>query len=347
MNRAATIALTPLSGLYSLVVERRADLYERGVFRQHRVTAPVISVGNITVGGTGKTPLVEWIARTLNANEYRVCVLTRGYRRASKGRVLASNGFEVLSTADEAGDEAFMLAEALKGKAAVLCDSDRIAGARWAIDNLESEVIILDDGFQHRRIARDLDIVAIDATNPWGNGSLLPGGTLREPLSALRRADCFVITRADDPVQARELRERLNGINAQAPVFISQTNLAKLTSLNTNLTVPVDPKEHPAAAFCAIGNPQSFFGLLRREGFKLKDERAFRDHHRFSKSDIVAVEEAARRAGAEFLITTAKDAVKLHEHNFEMPCLIAEITIGIQPTDDFRRLLAGTVAAFK
>src|SRR5256885_2995204 len=131
MNRAATIALTPLSGLYSLVVGRRSALYERGVFRQYRVSVPVISVGNITVGGTGKTPLVEWIARTLATEGRRPCVVTRGYRRSTKGRIVTSNGTEISATLDEAGDEAFMLAESLKGKAAVVCDANRVAGANW------------------------------------------------------------------------------------------------------------------------------------------------------------------------------------------------------------------------
>src|SRR2546423_5259713 len=255
MNRAATIALTPLSGLYGLVVDRRSALYERGIFRQHRVPVPVISVGNITVGGTGKTPLVEWIARTLAAEGHRPCVVTRGYRRNTKGRIIASNGIDISATLHEAGDEAFMLAESLKGQAAVVCDSDRVAGANWAIENLKSDVIILDDGLQHRRIARDLDIVTIDAINPWGNGNLLPAGTLREPLAALSRADCFVITRADDAVQTAALRDELREINAEAPIFTSLTNLSDTRIFATNVSAPVETRDHSVAAFCAIGNP--------------------------------------------------------------------------------------------
>src|SRR5437764_3504108 len=310
MNRAATIALTPLSGLYGLVVDRRSALYERGVFRQHRVRVPVISVGNITVGGTGKTPLVEWIARTLAVEGHRPCVVTRGYRRNTKRRIVASNGVDISATLHEAGDEAFMLAESLKGKAAVVCDTDRVAGANWAIENLKSDVIILDDGFQHRRIARDLDIVTIDATNPWGSGKLLPAGTLREPLAALSRADCFVMTRADNAAQTAVLRDELRSLNAKAPIFTSVTNLSETRSLPTNVSARIDPKAHPIAGFCAIGNPESFFILLKREGFQLKYQRAFRDHHRFNQSDLNRLEDAARKSGAELLITTAKYEVK-------------------------------------
>src|SRR5438132_13231720 len=221
MNRTASLALLPLSGFYGAVTKARLALYNAGVFNAQRIAAPVISVGNITAGGTGKTPLVEWIARTLAAGGCSPCVVTRGYRRNTKGRIVASNGIDISATLDEAGDEALMLAESLKGKAAVVCDTDRVAGANWAIENLKSDVIILDDGFQHRRIARDLNIVTIDATNPWGNGNLLPAGTLREPLAALSRADSFVITRADNAVQTAALRDERRELNAKAPIFTS------------------------------------------------------------------------------------------------------------------------------
>src|SRR5712692_4300728 len=159
MNRAAIVTLTPLSGLYGVVMKARRALYRKGLFRVHKVGAPVISVGNLTTGGTGKTPLVEWIARALARRQRRVCILTRGYGRQHPGRrVVVSNGSEIFSDAREAGDEPLLLAEKLKGEAAVICDADRVAAARWVIENLGTELIILDDGFQHLRLARDLDI---------------------------------------------------------------------------------------------------------------------------------------------------------------------------------------------
>jgi tetraacyldisaccharide 4'-kinase len=240
-----------------------------------------------------------------------------------------------------------MLAESLKGKAAVVCDVDRVAGANWAIEKLGSNVIILDDAFQHRRIARDLDIVTIDATNPWGNGNLLPAGTLREPLAALSRADCFVITRADDAVQTAPLRDELRKLNAEAPIFTSAINLSETRILATNVNASLDSKARPIAGFCAIGNPESFFGLLKREGFQLKYQRPFRDHYRFQQSDLNRIEAAARKAGAEILVTTAKDAVKLRQLKPKMPCYVAEMAIDIKPSDDFRRLLTKTVESFK
>src|SRR4051812_29277298 len=176
MNRVAAITLAPLSGIYEALVRSGNALYRRDFFHAHKIDAVVISVGNLTTGGTGKTPLVEWIARALALKGRNVCVLTRGYRRESAGRLLVSNKSEILADASQAGDEALLLAENLKGNAAVLCNADRVSAARWAIENLASDTFVLDDGFQHQRIARDLNIVTIDATNPWGNGRLLPAG---------------------------------------------------------------------------------------------------------------------------------------------------------------------------
>jgi len=189
MNRAATIGLTPFSAIYGGFIRAGNALYRRGTFKTHSVGAPVISVGNLTTGGTGKTPLVEYIAGELATAGRRVCVLTRGYRRESSGRVLVSDGLSLLADVNQAGDEAFLLAEKLKGRAAVVCDADRVAAARWSIENLNSDAFVLDDGFQHQRIARNLNILTIDATNPWGNGWLLPAGILREPRQALSRAN--------------------------------------------------------------------------------------------------------------------------------------------------------------
>jgi tetraacyldisaccharide 4'-kinase len=345
MNRAASIALAPLSGLYEFVVGRRDALYRSGVFKQQRVDAPVISVGNLTVGGTGKTPLVRWIAERLADDGKRVCIVTRGYRRNSKGRVTVSDGSEILATLDEAGDEALMLAESLKTKVAVICDADRVAAAQFAIENFRSDVIILDDGFQHRRIARDLDIVLIDATSPWASGHLLPAGTLREPVSGLKRADCFVVTRAETPTDLDAAREQLQRINSAVPVFSSAIKLTGFRELSDRASA--EPGKITLAAFCAVGNPQSFFSLLKHEDFKLNHSQTFRDHHRYSQSDISSLEKAAGSTGAQALITTAKDAVKLRSLKFKLPCYVAEIEIDLQPADRFLQLISRTIEDFK
>ena len=182
MTSSASLILAPLSTIYSVAIKTRNSLYERGVFKPVKLNASVISIGNITAGGTGKTPLVEYVARVAAGAGRKVCILTRGYGRAdSSRRVLVSDGQTVLANEHEAGDEPFLLAEKLLGVAAVISDSDRKAAGRWAIENLKSDTFVLDDGFQHLQLARNLNIVAVDATNPWDNGLLLPGGLFASP----------------------------------------------------------------------------------------------------------------------------------------------------------------------
>src|SRR5216684_152482 len=160
MNSAATLALTPLGSLYGLAMKTRRAFYDSGRLRVHDLGVPVISVGNLTTGGTGKTPLVEWIARELAQTGRRVCILTRGYGRRNAGaQIIVSDGNEIISDAAQAGDEALLLAERLKGQAAVISAADRVSAACWAVENFHSNVFILDDGFQHLRVARNLNIL--------------------------------------------------------------------------------------------------------------------------------------------------------------------------------------------
>jgi len=342
MNRAATIALTPLGGLYGVAMKARRALYQRGLFHVHKVAAPVISVGNLTTGGTGKTPLVEWIARALTPQQKRICILTRGYgRKHSTDRVLVSNGSEIFSDAREGGDEPLLLAERLKGKASVICGADRVAAARWAIEKLNTELFILDDGFQHLRIARDYNIVAIDATNPWGNRRLLPAGDLRESPAQLVRADCIVITRADDVAQAEALKEEINQLGYGRPIFLSRMRIDGLRSLTGKIEeVSADAsKSNDAAAFCGIGNPQSFFAQLKREGYQLCHTRAFPDHHYYTQEEINTLTSQSTARGARSLLTTAKDAVKLRSLGIDMPCYIVDMAIEIADQDEFLRLI--------
>ena len=335
-----SLALAPLGMLYGAVARARLRLYRAGLLKSESVGAPVVSVGNLTAGGTGKTPLVEWAARALAREGLRVCVLTRGYGRADESRrVVASDGVRVLAEVAECGDEPRLLAERLLGAAAVVCDRDRVAAARWAREELGTEVFVLDDGFQHLRIARDLDLVTLDATAPWGGGHLLPRGRLREPAAGLARADCVVITRA-------ELARDIEGLRAEV-ARVSGGRPAVFTSrLLTHGLKPVSETGGPAAelnlasvrvgAFCAVGNPGGFFEHVRRDGFELCYTRAFQDHHAYTQTDAEAVSREAGARGARALLTTAKDAVKLRGLDFALPCYVVETELEF---DDEARLL--------
>jgi tetraacyldisaccharide 4'-kinase len=333
--------------LYGLAMKTRRALYRSGQFRVHDLCVPVISVGNLTTGGTGKTPLVEWIARELAQTGRRVCILTRGYGRRSAGtRVIVSDGTEIIPDAARAGDEALLLAERLKGQAAVISDADRVSAAHWAVENFQSDVFVLDDGFQHLRVARNLNILTIDATNPWGNGKLFPAGVLRESLTELTRANCIVITRADAPHQIEELRREIAAQNKDCPVFCSRMILSGLRpQAGEPLIAAEEIRASRIAAFCGLGNPESFFALLKRGGYQLVHTQIFRDHHSYTQKEIDPLVRESASRGAQILLATAKDEVKLRSLKFELPCYIADIAIEIENQEKLRELIAATTTA--
>jgi tetraacyldisaccharide 4'-kinase len=331
-------ALKPLGGLYGRVMNARNAMYDRGSFRAHSLGARTISVGNITTGGTGKTPVVAMVAELLAEAGEKPCILTRGYGRRDAGkRVLVSDGITVLSDAATGGDEPVELAQMLLGRAAVVADADRVAAAEWVLAHLGVTAFVLDDGFQHRRAARDIDIVCIDATDPFGGGELLPAGRLREPLEGLKRADAIIITRAD-LAETAETENRIREVASDVKIFKAANSIAGFTRIDGS----VFPMPTNAFAFCGLGNPGQFEQQLENRGLVLKGVRTFPDHHRYRQIDIDEIERAAKDAGAESLITTGKDAVKLDGLQFSMPCCIARIKIELDDREDFRRLVTAS-----
>jgi len=343
MTSSASIVLPPLSAIYTAVARARLTAYRRGWLSVAKLAAPVISVGNLTTGGTGKTPMVEWVCRVLAGRiaddqpAKKVCVLTRGYGRVNpKSQVVVSNGTEILVGERESGDEPMLLARNLLGIAAVIANPNRVAAGEWALKNLGSEVFVLDDGFQHLRLARSLDIVTIDATNPFGGGRLLPAGRLREPVSGLSRAGCVVITRTEQVEDWSALRDAVQGVAGSVPIFSSRMVTARIRELGSEEADLERPSAQRLGAFCGVGNPESFFNQLRREGYELAFTRTFADHHRYSQPDLDQLVGQARSSGAAALITTAKDATKLAALRLNLPCYVLEIEIEI---DDAERLV--------
>jgi tetraacyldisaccharide 4'-kinase len=294
---AARLGLSLAAAGYGLAVSARNAGYRLGWLTTARATVPVVSVGNLTLGGTGKTPTVEWVARWYRRRGVRVAVLSRGY---SRGESVGVN------------DEALVLEENL-ADVPHLQDPDRVKIAAVAVEELESELLILDDGFQHRRLARDLDLVLLDALDPFGLGRLFPRGLLREPVRSLRRAGLVVLTRADlVPAgalqEARDRAERLAG-----PLRWVTTRHAAIELIGTS----VDPgpleglKGRNVAAFCGIGNPDGFRLTIEPLCGRLADFRAFPDHHDYRAGDVDDLTRWARALGAELALTTQKDLVKL------------------------------------
>jgi tetraacyldisaccharide 4'-kinase len=320
--------LGAIGKLYSFVAEVRNTLYDRGAFESYSLGARTISIGNITTGGTGKTPLVAYVAEILADAGEKVCILTRGYGRQNpRDRVLVSDGTNVLVDARTGGDEPVELARKLIGKAVVVSDSDRVSAAKWAKEEFGITAFVLDDGFQHRRAKRDLDIVCIDATNPFGGGNVLPAGRLREPLRNLARAGVIVITRSDMVDEASNPMHEISRYNRSAPVFLARSIIRNQTAV----TKPF--------AFCALGNPENFLDLLARAGYELRGSQAFPDHHNYSQAEIVELEAAALASNGEALLTTAKDMVKLEDLTFTMPVSVIEIRTEIDNEGAFRDLI--------
>jgi tetraacyldisaccharide 4'-kinase len=290
------LGLRAASVPYGLAVRLRNVAYQRGLLRVERVPVPVVSVGNLTVGGTGKTPCVEYVARFYRNLDRRVAILSRGYGGAG-GR----------------NDEALVLEENLPD-VPHLQGADRVALARTAIEELESEVLVLDDGFQHRRLARDLDLVLVDAMTPWGHGHLLPRGLLREPPSSLRRADVLVLTRCDQtPAEQRErLRQTIARIAPDVPVVETTHRPMELRNSDGE-SAPLDIlREAPVAAFCGIGNPEAFRRSLLDLGARLDDFRIYADHQAYDRADVEELRRWANGLPASaVVVTTQKDLVKL------------------------------------
>lgn len=332
--------LSPFGWLYGAIAALRQTLYRKGAFKSYDLQITTISVGNITVGGTGKTPLVAYIAELLAETGEKVCVLTRGYGRENpKERVVVSDGERIYADALQAGDEPFELANKLLGKAAVIADANRAEAGFTAREKYGISTFILDDGFQHVRVKRDLDIVLIDATNPFGNRKLLPAGDLRESVKNLNRADIAVVSRANlvEKSQILLLKSEILKLSPNCKIFVSENKITGITKLKDFFTEAETTNEKQQklktqnlrfktrfAAFCALGNPENFFKQLRGEGFDVTYTKVFPDHHFYSQSEILKLEKEATAKGAEVLLTTAKDAAKLTPLNFNLPCYVAE-----------------------
>jgi tetraacyldisaccharide 4'-kinase len=289
-------ALWLASLLYGAAVRLRNFCYDRGWKRSHAAGAPVISVGNLTVGGTGKTPCVEYVARWCREHDRRVAILSRGYG--------AQTG---------ANDEALLLEENLPD-VPHLQDADRVQLAQIAVEELESEVLVLDDGFQHRRLRRTLDIVLIDATCPWGYGHLLPRGLLREPVSGLRRAGLVLLTRSDQ-VAADTLDRVQTSVQKIAPhtaVVHSVHRPVELINADGESAELDILRDREVAAFCGLGNPHPFRRTLEVLGARVASFRTFPDHHPYTREDIDDLRRWARQQATDCLvITTQKDLVKV------------------------------------
>lgn len=351
------MALSILSLAWLAAVQLRAWAYRAGILRRRALQGTVLSVGNLTTGGTGKTPMVLWLMERLAAEHKEAAVLTRGYRGFLQGckSLLSGAIFSAADAPDRLPDEVNLLARRLGNRQPSVpaawfgVGSDRCAlgreleqrGVRW---------FVLDDGFQHLRLTRDADIVLVDAKNPFNNGMLLPAGRLREPITALRRAGVVVITRSDSAPALEALIAR----RTSAPMFYAQTRLdgifpadapGEAPSAAPGDELPVTKSQHERLfAFCGIGNSRAFFDDAGRWGLNLCGELRFPDHHRYSSADANTIEDRALAAQATALLCTEKDICNLDAAAFgRIPLYYARISLHLPEAEKFWRAVLDAV----
>lgn len=296
---------------YGAAIAVRNAGHALGLLPAHRLPCPVVCVGNLTVGGTGKTPMVIMVARRVVAAGRKVCILLRGYGRAGTTVEVVSDGRDLLLDWQQAGDEAILLGRLLPG-VPIVVGGDRAEAGKVALRRFGPDTILLDDGFQHRQLHRDLDLVMVDATDPFGGGRLLPRGRLREPVVALRRAHAIILSRTDQAPGLAGLRRRLEQIVPGAPQILTRHRPAGLANLAAGEDRPLESlRNRRVLAVSGIANPAGFHRTLTDQGAVLASTLAFPDHHPYGPADLARVQAAAREAGAEAIVTTEKDAVRM------------------------------------
>lgn len=317
----------PLGPVYSMIMSMRARLYSRRLFSVNTFDIPVVSVGNLTMGGTGKTPMVAALAEHFVQQGRRVAIVSRGYGGSVREPVnVVSDGETTFLSPGEAGDEPVMLARSLPG-VVVLTGRKRALPCRHAIERFNVDIIILDDGFQHMAVERDLNLVLFNATSLAGNSRVFPGGELREPVSALNRADAFIITGLTDENRARALAfsQLLRSRFSQQPVFTTTTKPSSLVPLRP-ADETVRTPSLPLFAFSGIAHPERFYAQLEGCGYQIQGELSFQDHKEYSQGEMRKIEKHARASGAKGIVTTFKDAVKLEQVQFSLPVFYLKIS---------------------
>lgn len=336
-----------LSGIFRLLVQLRLWRYRSGWKPQHHLCTQVVAIGNITVGGTGKTPVVELLARSLRDRGRNVAILSRGYKsrkldrpqkwRNPKGAPISgdrmpkvvSTGSALLLDSKFAGDEPFMLARNLEG-VSVVVDKNRVKGGRFAIENLGADTLLLDDGMQYLDLAHGIDIVLVDAGSPFGTEALLPRGTLREPPKNLRRASYILLTKCNGRSN-EELVKRIRRYNKTAEIIECTHGPIHLENVFTRERQPLDfLKDKWVGAISAIAVPEAFEGSLEKLGARVEIRRRFADHYRFSRKDVDKFMQRCVERDMELIVTTEKDAVRFpHPSSIDVPVYFLRIEVEI------------------
>ena len=349
--RALLAFLKALSFLFAFVVSVRYLLYKSGILRRYPLGIQVISIGNVTAGGTGKTPVTELFARTLAAKGRKVAILSRGYRRKEASwwqrmftqvidpPLVVSDGKRVRLDSAVGGDEPYMLASNLPG-VAVVVDRDRVKAGRYAIKRLGCDTIILDDGFQYQRLKHSVEVVLVDATNPFGNGNMLPRGILREPVRHLKRADIIFLTKCRGDVS--ETIAEIRKYNKKAEIVKCSHSPKVLKDVWSREEFPLSWLEgKTVCTLSGIASPKGFENSLRHLGAKVVWCERYADHHRYDSSEILYALNRTADMGSDALVTTEKDAVRFPRfETVPVKCLYLRIAIDIlDGVENFKKMV--------
>ena len=334
--------LFPLALFYWGVLFWRNIFYAVGFFLTQKLPVPVISVGNLTVGGTGKTPMVIYLAQELEGMGKKVAIISRGYKRKTTGTLVVSDGEKIVTSWEEAGDEPYLMAKRLP-MIAVVVDEARYRGGLHAVQQFNPEVILLDDAFQHRQLERDLDIVLLNSQDVPQAYKLLPYGRLREPWFYLRRADIVFWTKVNlargSSGRSPHAAIRSKPLQAKVPVFSSRMVADSLLRDSAGNGVQLTQiKGKKVYLFCGIGDPESFRSLIQKAGANIIGFRVFQDHHHYIKAEVGGIIEDAAVLGAEMIITTEKDSFKMERFLTEEDS-IHSLGIGFVPSAEGERAL--------
>jgi len=318
--------------IYDFIQRLRAAMYARGILRTHHLETPVIAVGNLTSGGTGKTPVTAFLARYFAENGWKPAIISRGYggRRPDgydKNQVLlVSDGKTIHQGPEWAGDEPFLMAQKLPG-IPVVCHPDRVRAGLWAEKNLDMDLIVLDDAFQHLQLDRNFNLLLVDSTAPFGNRRVLPAGPLRESLAGIERADAVLVTRHPKPNRAPESVLEIAG---SIPVFTSEFMPGSLVdAIGTPAASLSLLRGMRVVAFCGIGNPSQFFGMLSDAGIHPWEQIVFSDHQTYGSDELTRITDACQRGNVEAVLTTEKDLVKFDEAPFPSPLYGVQLEVCI------------------
>jgi len=345
-DRAVLIILAAASFFYGIIVRIRNFLYDRGVLKQKKLPVFVISIGNLTTGGTGKTPITGRIASCMT-KDYgkKTAVISRGYggKLAVKKSNIISDGNQIFFDAELAGDEPFWIAENSEGTV-VITGRDRYKSGKYALNKFNSEILILDDGFQHRKLYRDLNILLIDSDKIFGNNHLLPAGPLREPLNQIKRADKVVLV--NKAPYFKDSEEKISGLQKVLKEKYDKESLVckfiadGIYDITTKQPIQRIQK---AVAFSGIAQPESFFGLLQDMRIELAAKRVFSDHYIYNLEDIKALIDGAQTIRADAVITTEKDSVKIRSFMEDLESQIPICALKLKADLDIKKLVPPTL----